>query len=96
MAGTTVDADKLTVPITAVAALVLAGMGWWVNAQESAIETLSVKTEAIQEQVTRQKLAIVQDVADIKQDQALSSLRQQQILQAVEALTQKLEDNPSE
>ena len=69
--------QNATVPVAAVVGLVLAGLGWWVNAQERAVEAVEARQEAMAveqadlktqnsllKQLVEQQAALIQQAAE--------------------------------
>ena len=80
------DISKASVPITAVVAICVAGLGWWVNAQESEIdavaadvEQVEAKVEDLKDDMQEQKLEVQTKLSDIKTQQALDAQLLRQI-----------------
>lgn len=86
MNGIGMDISKASLPITVVAAMVLAGLSWWVNAQDGKIddvaddvEKVELKVEALKDDVQEQKLDVQVKLGDIKTQQALDAQLLRQI-----------------
>jgi uncharacterized protein Yka (UPF0111/DUF47 family) len=86
MAGT--DISKASLPITVVAAVLIALLGYWVNAQDTKIEKNSDDIEAVEDEVDEQKLEVKDDIAEIKTQQALAGQLLQQIAKDIEKIAE--------
>lgn len=89
--GHGMDLSKASVPVTAVVAICVAGLGWWVNAQESEIadvsadvEAVELKVEDLKDDMQEQKLEVQTKLSDIKTQQALDAQLLRQIARKLE------------
>lgn len=80
---TTINLQQATVPVTALMAVVVAGMGWWVNAQEADVKEVQAEVKQIQTKMTEQRVGVVEDIADIKMQQAVDSQKVEAILETL-------------
>ena len=87
-----IDLQQATVPITAVVALVVAGLGYWVNAQEADVEALEEHVDRVASEVQKQKLDVVETLGAIKTQQALDSQKVEQVLEALRDIRTELRD----
>jgi len=83
------DISKASLPITAVAGILLLGLGYWVNAQDAKIEKNVEAIEKVGEEVVEQKLEVKDELSDIKTQQALNV----QILQQIADDIKKIADD---
>ena len=84
--------QKATVPITVVFAIVMAGLGWWVNAQEAAIATVANEVEEVQDDVQEQKLEVANKISEIQTQQAVSGTIQVQMLETLRRIETKVDE----
>lgn len=91
MANSVMDISKASLPITVVAAIILAGMGYWVNAQDARIDAIAEDVEAVEDDVIEQKLEVRDELSDIKTQQALNVMLLQQIADDIK----KIADEPN-
>ena len=86
------DISKASLPITVVAAILMAGLGYWANAQDAKIEDNRLSVAATKEELAAQKLEIVKTIAEIRQQQALDAQTQTAILETLEAIKEKVDE----
>jgi hypothetical protein len=82
-----VTPDKI---IPLLLSIIIAGLGWWVNAQEKKISDLDAELTEAGKQIQAQKLDVVNDINEIKTAQALGSQTQKQILEAIQEMREEL------
>ena len=73
------DISKASLPITVVAAMLIAGLGYWVNAQDAKIEKNVADIEDVEDDFIEQKLKVQDDIAEIRLQQGLNALLLKQI-----------------
>lgn len=73
------DISKASLPITVVAAILMAGLGYWVNAQDTKIEKNAEDIEDVEDAFVVQRLKVQDDIAEIRLQQGLNALMLKQI-----------------
>ena len=73
------DISKASLPITVVAAILMAGLGYWVNAQDAKIEKNAEDIEEVEDDFVDQKLKVQDDISEIRTQQTINALLLKQI-----------------
>jgi hypothetical protein len=73
------DISKASLPITVVAAVLMAGLGYWVNAQDAKIEKNAEDIEEVEDDFVEQRLKVQNDIGEIRTQQRLNALMLKQI-----------------
>jgi hypothetical protein len=73
------DISKASLPITVVAAILMAGLGYWVNAQDAKIEKNAEDIEEVEDDFVEQRLKVQNDIGEIRTQQRLNALMLKQI-----------------
>ena len=68
------DISKASLPITVVAAVLMAGLGYWVNAQDAKIEKNAEDIEEVEDDFVEQRLKVQNDIGEIRTQQRLNAL----------------------
>ena len=77
------DISKASLPITVVAAILMGGMGYWVNAQDAKIEKNAEDIEEVEDDFVEQRLKVQTDIADIRTQQTINALMLKQIAEDI-------------
>ncbi len=77
------DISKASLPITVVAAILMAGLGYWVNAQDAKIEKNVADIEEVEDDFVEQKLKVQNDIGEIRTQQTINALLLKQIAEDI-------------
>ena len=77
------DISKASLPITVVAAILMAGLGYWVNAQDAKIEKNAEDIEEVEDDFVEQRLKVQTDIGDIRTQQTINALLLKQIAEDI-------------
>lgn len=77
------DISKASLPITVVAAILMAGLGYWVNAQDAKIEKNAEDIEEVEDDFVEQRLKVQTDIGEIRTQQRLNALMLKQIAEDI-------------
>ena len=88
--------EKATLPVTVVAAILMAGLGYWVNAQDAKIEDNAEDIEAVEQELADEKLETRDKISEIQTQQALSAQILQQIAEDVKEIADEIDNDDEE
>jgi hypothetical protein len=82
------DISKASLPITVVAAILMAGLGYWVNAQDAKIEKNVADIEDVEDDFVEQKLKVQTDIGEIRTQQTINALLLKQIAEDIKKVAE--------
>ncbi len=82
------DISKASLPITVVAAILMAGLGYWVNAQDTKIEKNTADIEEVEDDFVEQRIKVRNDISEIRTQQTINALLLKQIAENIKKVAE--------